>query len=108
GSIARLEGRGLRASALARFGKWDGGRPRVSGHFGARNAPRALLADPRHLPVDPQVDIDALEAPFAVAPLGEGIPRAHAEDAVLERFDVVLQDRPEALDAHGVGAFGRH
>src|SRR5688572_19045635 len=73
-----------------------------------RLAPGPALAPPRHLAIDPQVDVYALEAPFAGALLGERVPGAHAEHAVLERPHVVLQDRPEALDAHAVVALGAH
>src|SRR5687768_1495595 len=75
--------------------------------FGGR-APGAAFALPGDLPVDPQVDKDALEAPLAIAFLGQRVPGAEAEHAVLEGLHVVLQDRPETLDPHSCLALGAH
>src|SRR5688500_6507903 len=66
---------------------WSSARP-----LGWR-APGAAVALPRHLAVDPQVDIDALEAPLPGALLSQCVPGAETEYPILEGLHVVLQDR---------------
>src|SRR5690606_13063792 len=87
--------------------------PRLFGSHARGAGPGAVLPRPRfthpgNLAIDPQVDVDRLQAPFAIGAFAhERVPGAHPEHPVLEGFDIVLEDRPERLDAH-VGPFRAH